>query len=114
MNERDDHDGWTDLIAVTDLETNDATRVIRDGVAYAVYDTPDGICVTSATCTHAGANLCDGYFDGTIIECPLHQGYFDIRTGAALGAPATQPLKTFASRVVGGNVQVMLESSKPG
>ena len=76
----------------------------------AVYDTVDGIFVSDSRCTHAGANLCDGYFDGKFIECPLHQGLFDARTGVAKAAPVTRPLKMFKARVHNGMVQI----SAPG
>ena len=97
---------WEDLIAVAELERNDATPVDHRNRALAVYDTNDGITVSDARCPHAGADLCDGYFDGTHIECPLHQGLFDARTGAACAAPATRPLRMITSRVVDGMVQI--------
>ncbi|MCB1492744.1 MAG: non-heme iron oxygenase ferredoxin subunit [Rhodobiaceae bacterium] len=99
---------WVDLIAKSDLEPEDVTPVEHGGRRLAVYDAPDGVYVTLATCTHGGADLTDGYFDGHLIECPLHQGCFDIRDGKPLGAPVTRPLKTFEARVVDGRVQVRL------
>ncbi|MGR3639328.1 nitrite reductase (NAD(P)H) small subunit [Alterinioella nitratireducens] len=50
--------------------------------------------------------MCDGYFDGHVIECPLHQGAFDVRDGRAVSAPATRPMKVFEARVQDGMVQV--------
>jgi len=47
-----------------------------------------------------------GYFDGDVIECPVHQGRFDVRTGRVLGAPASTPLRTYAVKVVDGDVYV--------
>jgi 3-phenylpropionate/trans-cinnamate dioxygenase ferredoxin subunit/naphthalene 1,2-dioxygenase system ferredoxin subunit len=103
-----DEDGWTDLIARAALEPGDVTPVEHGGRRLAIYDAPDGVHVTLARCTHGGADLCDGYFDGWIIECPLHQGAFDIRDGRALYAPATRPLKVFPARVRDGMVQAKL------
>ncbi len=99
---------WTDLISVNELEKDWVTPVTLGARQFAVYDTPDGVCVSLALCTHGGANLCDGYFDGHIIECPLHQGYFDVRDGKALGAPATRPLRTFEARTDNGLVQILI------
>jgi nitrite reductase/ring-hydroxylating ferredoxin subunit len=79
---------WQDLIAVADLEAGDVTPVQFGNRELAVFDTLDGVTVSMARCTHGAANLCDGYFSGTHIECPLHQGLFDARTGDALAAPA--------------------------
>lgn len=97
---------WTDLIGRDELEPEDVTPVVVDGQALAIHDARDGLYVTQARCTHAGADLCDGYLDGHVIECPLHQGGFDIRDGRALHAPATRPLRTYPVRVVDGRVQV--------
>ncbi len=99
---------WTDLISLNDLEKEWVTSVSLGSRQFAVYDTPAGIYVSLAFCTHGGANLCDGYFDGHIIECPLHQGYFDVRNGKALGAPATKPLRTFEVRIEKGIVQILV------
>ncbi|NCO21041.1 MAG: non-heme iron oxygenase ferredoxin subunit [Rhodobacterales bacterium] len=101
-------DGWQDLIALTDLHRGWVTRATLGNRVLAVHDTPGGVYVTAALCTHGGADLCDGYFDGHLIECPLHQGAFDVRTGAPIGAPATRPLKTFAARVLNDRVQIRL------
>ncbi|MFK8080745.1 MAG: Rieske 2Fe-2S domain-containing protein [Granulosicoccus sp.] len=100
------HGEWCDLVAVDALEENDVTPVSFNNRLLAVYDTQAGVTVSDARCTHAGANLCDGYFDGRHIECPLHQGLFDAVTGEARAAPVTRALKMYPSRVHKGMVQV--------
>lgn len=99
---------WTDVIAASALEPGDATPVTLDARELAVFDAADGIFVSLARCTHGAANLCDGHFDGTHIECPLHQGLFDVRTGAPKAAPARIPLRMFESRVMNGIVQILI------
>jgi len=46
----------------------------------------------SGTCTHYGAHLADGVAAGGSVRCPLHHACFDLKTGAALRAPALDPL----------------------
>ncbi|MCL4129874.1 UNVERIFIED_CONTAM: hypothetical protein GTU68_062111 [Idotea baltica] len=106
----DEHSGeqWQDLISVDELEPGDVTPVAHGAKTLAVYDTKTGITVSDARCTHAGANLCDGYFDGKFIECPLHQGLFDATTGQAKAAPVTRALKMIRSRVHHGVVQISI------
>ena len=99
---------WQNLIALNDLEKGDVTPVTLGSRELAVYDTKDGIFVSLARCTHAGASLCDGYFDGTHIECPLHQGLFDARTGEAKAAPARVNLRMIEARVSDEMVQVFI------
>lgn len=99
---------WQDLIALDALEPDDVTAVALGRHRLAVYDGTAGISVSEARCTHAGADLCDGYFDGKAIECPLHQALFDCVTGRALAAPAVKPLKMYQSRVRDGRIEVLL------
>ena len=99
---------WVDAIGEAELLEGDVTHVVVSGRDIAIYDTPNQLYASAAFCTHAGALLCDGYFDGYLIECPLHQGCFDIRTGEPKGAPVTRALKTYEVRVVEGMVQVKL------
>ena len=99
---------WRDAIAVDDLEEQWVTRVEVDQRPVAIYHTSSGLYASLALCTHNGADLCDGYFDDHVIECPLHQGAFDVRDGKPIAAPATRPLRTLDVRVQDGMVQVRI------
>ena len=48
------------------------------------------------SCTHYGGNLGEGLARGTTVRCPLHHACFDLRTGAALRAPALDPVDRWA------------------
>ena len=67
-----------------------------DGEFYALSD----------ICTHEEASLSDGEIVGDEIECPLHGGAFDIRTGQPVAFPVVVPAETYRVRVVGDAVQV--------
>ena len=99
---------WHNEIELRKLEKNDVTNVQFGTKDLAIYDAKDGIFVSLSRCTHGAANLCDGYFDGTYIECPLHQGLFDVRTGEAKAVPARVKLKMIKSRIRNGVVQIHL------
>lgn len=99
---------WQDLIALAELEPGDVTPVTFGIRELAVFDAVEGIRVSMARCTHGAADLCDGHFDGTFIECPLHQGLFDVRDGRAVAAPARVALRMIKARVVDGMVQVLI------
>ena len=71
-----------------------------------VYRTISGYFATDRRCTHQAADLLRGYFDQNIIECPVHQGRFNVCTGAALSAPASTPLKTYPVKLDNGQVFV--------
>ena len=99
---------WHNLIELDKIEKDDVTNVKFKTRDLAVYDAKDGIFVSLSRCTHGAANLCDGYFDGTYIECPLHQGLFDVRTGEAKAVPARVKLKMIKSRIRDGAIQIYL------
>jgi 3-phenylpropionate/trans-cinnamate dioxygenase ferredoxin subunit len=48
--------------------------------------------------------MSEGYLEDGCIECPLHQARFDIRTGAAMCAPATEPLRTYPVKREGDEI----------
>ena len=58
------------------------------------------------SCTHEHAYLSDGVVVDCVVECPYHQGRFDIRTGKALGAPVIEPLQTFPIKSMDGKLFV--------
>ena len=99
---------WKDLVPVAELEDQWVSRVAFGSRLIAVYDTPSGYYASLALCNHGGADLCDGYFDGHIIECPLHQGAFDVRNGKPISAPATRRMITFETRNVDGILQIRI------
>ena len=52
-------------------------------------------------CTHYGGQLAPSPDDGGSVRCPLHHACFDLRTGAALRAPALDPLDRWQVEVEG-------------
>lgn len=72
----------------------------------AVYNIKGQLYATDNVCTHAFALLSDGYLDGDTIECPLHAGRFDVRTGKGLGPPITCDIKTYPVRIAGESVEI--------
>jgi len=46
-------------------------------------------------CSHAAVELSRGTLEGFEVECPFHGARFDVRSGAALCAPAQKPIAAF-------------------
>jgi MocE subfamily Rieske [2Fe-2S] domain protein len=97
---------WVTVATTDDLEEDDVIEVTVDGHALAVYRTKAGYFSSEAICTHENARLCEGFVFDNIIECPKHQGRFDVRTGAPKGAPVHVPLRMYPVRVVGDSIEV--------
>lgn len=101
-------ENWTDVSAVADVPDDDVIAVTVGGAELALYGVEGTIFATDNICTHGHARLCDGFLDGHEIECPLHQGKFDIRSGQATCQPAMLPLHIFPVKIENGRVFVDL------
>jgi naphthalene 1,2-dioxygenase system ferredoxin subunit len=99
---------WRVAVAVADLKPGEPAACSLGPHEIAVYLVDGATYATSNICTHASALLSDGIMEGCEIECPLHNARFDVRTGEALTSPAELDLETFRTRVVGGQVEVLL------
>jgi nitrite reductase/ring-hydroxylating ferredoxin subunit len=67
-----------------------------DGTFYAIDD----------TCTHMRCSLVGGDLEGTTVMCPCHGSEFDVRSGAVLQGPATEPVETYRTRTEGGRLEI--------
>ena len=99
---------WVLATSVADLPEGDAMRFQSADKCIAVYNSGGRYFATAGICSHEHAFMSEGYLDGYVIECPLHQALFDIRTGANLSPPATRPLATYETRIENGNVMVFV------
>jgi 3-phenylpropionate/trans-cinnamate dioxygenase ferredoxin subunit len=61
-------------------------------------------------CSHEECPLSDGWLEGAKIVCNCHGSEFDLRSGAALSGPATEPVKTYPIRVVDGRIAIEIEA----
>ncbi len=101
-------ENWTRVAGIGDVPDGEAIPLEVMGLDLALYHVDGAWFCTSNVCTHAYALLTDGWLDGHLIECPLHNGQFDVRTGKGMGAPITEDLQAFAVRIEGDDVLVAL------
>jgi len=57
-------------------------------------------------CTHRGCKLSDGTLNGENVRCPCHGSIFNVKTGAVVKGPASNPEKSFKVRVDGDAIMV--------
>ncbi len=100
---------WTDVAALSDLFDGAGIAVTPADHDIALYSVDGAVYATDNLCTHGNARLCDGFIEGLEIECPFHQGRFDLRTGQPTCAPATEPLKTWPVKIDGDRVYLALD-----
>ncbi|MGN6317087.1 non-heme iron oxygenase ferredoxin subunit [Trinickia sp.] len=97
---------WIKLIDVSAVPNEDVTAVNAAGRELAIYGVGGEVFATDNVCTHGHARLCDGFLEGHEIECPLHQGKFDVRTGKAMCEPLTTDIRTYPVKIEDGHVFV--------
>jgi len=95
---------WTDAAALDDVPQDDVIGVDVGGRDVALYSVEGQVYATDNICTHGHARLCDGFLDGHEIECPLHQGKFDVRSGEPTCTPATDSVRTYPVKIEQGRV----------
>ncbi len=100
---------WVDALSADDLPSDDVIGVVVGGRDIAVYAVGDDVYATDNICTHGQARLCDGFLDGHEIECPLHQGKFDVRNGRPTCEPVTEAVRSYPVRITGQRVYLQLD-----
>jgi naphthalene 1,2-dioxygenase system ferredoxin subunit len=100
---------WHDVAEAAAIPDGDIVSAVVAGRQIGLVRLGEALHAIDATCTHGNASLCGGFVepDGSV-ECPLHQGRFDIASGRALCAPLTQDLVVHEVRVEGGRLCVRL------
>jgi 3-phenylpropionate/trans-cinnamate dioxygenase ferredoxin subunit len=95
---------WVRVCERSELLPGEYRVVDMDGVVAAVFNLDGELYAIEDVCTHDGGELTGGTLGGHEIECPRHGARFDIRTGAALCAPAYEPTAKFPVKLEGGVV----------
>ncbi len=98
---------WISVAKTDDIPPGSVLGAKLGEIDVAIYNIDGEFFSTHNVCTHAYVLLSNGWLEGDVIECPLHGGQFEVKTGRGLGAPIICDLQTFATRVVGGEIQVL-------
>jgi 3-phenylpropionate/trans-cinnamate dioxygenase ferredoxin subunit len=100
--------GWQRVAPADELEVEDVMPFDFNGCEYAIYHSIDGYFASDGMCTHEEEPLADGIVIDNVIECPLHQGRFDVRSGKALSAPVCVDLKTYPVQIHDNDIYVQI------
>jgi MocE subfamily Rieske [2Fe-2S] domain protein len=105
-------DGWIEVCGSALLRQEDVLRFDYGGQVYAVYRTIDNrVYATDGICTHGNAQLASGLVIGKQIECPKHNGRFDLRDGSPQRPPVCVGLKTYDVRERDGRIHLNVNSA---
>jgi naphthalene 1,2-dioxygenase system ferredoxin subunit len=98
---------WIDAASRDVIIDGDVVAIQAGGREIALYEVEGEVYATDNVCTHGAARMSDGFLEGREIECPLHQGRFDVCTGKAMCVPLTEDIRTYPVRIE--NMRVMLK-----
>ncbi|MDR5776488.1 MULTISPECIES: anthranilate 1,2-dioxygenase ferredoxin subunit AndAb [unclassified Caballeronia] len=100
---------WQVIGTLEDFTEGEPSAVVACDKPIAVFRMGDEVFALHDLCTHGHARLSEGFVEDGCVECPLHQGLFDIRTGAPQCAPVTEAVRSYPIRIVDGQVEIHVE-----
>jgi 3-phenylpropionate/trans-cinnamate dioxygenase ferredoxin subunit len=100
---------WIDVGPAESTPPGDYAQVEINDSLVAVFNILGEFYAIDDICTHDGGDLAGGAVEDHVVICPRHGARFCLRTGAALTPPAYEPVRTYATRIVDGIVQVKAE-----
>jgi len=95
-----------ELCSADEIAPGTALKVEANGLELAVFNVDGEYYVMDDLCTHGPGSLSEGFVDGDVIECPFHNGQFDIRTGEVVSPPCMVPMKIYPTTVEDGKVVI--------
>jgi 3-phenylpropionate/trans-cinnamate dioxygenase ferredoxin subunit len=96
-------------VCKSDEVTNDEPKAITiKGLEIGIFRVDDRLYAIENVCSHEYAYLTKGFVEGAVVECPLHEARFCLKTGDCLKGPATEPVATFEIQEKDGEVSVRI------
>jgi Na+-transporting NADH:ubiquinone oxidoreductase subunit F len=91
-----DTQGWIEVCAAADLGPADVIRFDHGKKTYALCRDAEGaLYATDGLCTHGNTHLGNGLVIGKTIECPKHNGRFNLQDGSPARSPVCRGLATY-------------------
>lgn len=106
MNKEDSN--WVLVGSKDQIELEDVLRFDYENRTFCIYQLEDGYYATDGICTHEAVHLEDGLVMDGEIECPMHQGIFDIKTGKAISAPVCIDIKTYPVKIEADSIYIQI------
>ncbi len=99
------------VCAVDDVSEEGALAVVIDDTPVAIVRSGGQLYAIEDVCSHENVALSEGEVERGTIECWLHGSRFDLKSGRAIGPPATEPVPTFPVKIDGGDVWLAIHES---
>ena len=90
---------WVSVCARSALAAGEMTMEEVGDREIVLADVDGQVFAFDGICTHALGFLDQGELDGFEVLCPLHEGRFDIRTGAVVSGEPDEPIGIYPTRI---------------
>ena len=104
----DTADGFKAVCSLSDLTEAEPRKEVVNGTTIAVVLSDGEVFAINDTCSHGQVSLAEGEVEGCLLECWLHGSQFDLRTGAPVSLPATDPVPVYPVKVEDNTVFVQI------
>ena len=101
-------ENWIEVGPTNSIDEEDVIRFDHQEKTFCIYRLKDGFYATDGICTHEAVHLEDGLVMDDEIECPMHQGIFNIKSGEAVSPPACKDLKTYPVKIDNDKIFIKL------
>jgi Na+-transporting NADH:ubiquinone oxidoreductase subunit F len=99
--------GWVEVCSAAGLPRADVIRFDHKLKTFAIYrDTENRLYATDGVCTHGNTHLSEGLVLGTAIECPKHNGRFNLIDGSPARPPVCRGLATYPVEERGSMIHI--------
>lgn len=97
---------WQDASAADAVAEGETLGIALAGIPVALFRLDGEVFALHDLCSHGQARLSDGFVEDGCVECPLHQGLVDIRTGAPRSEPITAAVRSYPARIRNCRIEV--------
>lgn len=89
-----------------DIAAGTGILVELGGERIALFNVNGTFYAIGDVCTHSEGPLSEGDLDGDVVTCPWHMAEFDVKTGAVLSPPASDPVPSYRVKVEGSEIHI--------
>ncbi len=100
--------GWVDICNIDQVQEDFPFSGKVEDKEVGIYRVDGEFYALEDVCPHAFALLSQGFVEDGIVECPLHEAQFDIKTGQCLREPGGRNIRRYPLRVNENQIQITL------
>lgn len=102
-------ENWIEAASNDDVPEQGTLQVNCGSDSICLYKLGGAVYATQDECSHGSASLSEGFIvEEGLIECPLHQGSFDIKTGRAVSVPCKDDIRVYPVKIENGKVFIQV------